>query len=674
MGINTKNQSSHDKTQELNIEITENFAELFEASAKNSKKEGTVTTGLVVGIENDAVLVDVGLKSEGRISLREFSIIEGMELPVIGDEVEVFIDQLEGPGGRTVLSRERAIKEKSWEKFQEIFQQGTVLLGKITGRVKGGFVVDIGGGLRAFLPGSQVDIRAVNITALMERDDQQFKIVKMDQEQGNIVVSRRVILDEARKEARSELLSNVVEGTVLDGVVKNITEYGAFVDLGPVDGLLHITDISWNKISHPSEVLSIGQTIKVIVVKYNQETQRVSLGLKQLEKNPWEGLAEKYKAGDIFQGSVTSITDYGAFVELEPGVEGLVYHTEISYNAKNVHPKKLLKTGDELSVKILEVDVAKHRISLSIKQAKPNPWELFAKEHPVGSVVEGIVTNIEHFGIFMTINPRTDIAIDVIVPVIELTWEDNPERELKKYKKDDPIKGVVINIDVARERVTISVKQFLDPRAAESTAMFNKNSVVTCSVLSTSSEGVEVELDSNTKSFIKRADLSKHRSEQRVDRFAVGERFDAKVIGFDKAAKRVMLSVKALEIEQERKAIEEYGSTDSGASLGDILGAALGNDVIAAASSNAAKTAAKGKAGIHHAAGASSAGKKPYTGNKAKKPYKPGNTGPKGASTKPAESASHKADKSPQSGDKQPAKKPKTEKPKVEKKSETAAE
>ncbi len=574
-----KNKTRSLKNDAGPIQFHEDFSSLFEDSVKKEKREGEVAKGIIVALERDAVLVDVkGLKTEGRVLTKEFAVDGVTPNLQIGDEVEVFIEQAEGSSGRTILSRERAVKEESWQRFEDLFNKDEIVRGKIIGRVKGGFAVDIGGGLIAFLPGGQVDIRPINVAALMDKEDQQFKIVKMNREQGNIVVSRKAILEESRKEARQELLANIQEGSVLDGIVKNITEYGAFVDLGPVDGLLHITDISWNKISHPSEVLTIGQQLKVVVVKYNTENQRVSLGLKQLEANPWDGFAEKYKVGEVFKGSVTTITDYGAFVELEPSVEGLVYHTEISWNAKNVHPRKLLKTGDEVTVKVLEVDIAKHRISLSIKQAKDNPWQAFAKTYPVGSIVEGVVSNVEHFGVFVTVNSGTiDSTIDVIVPTVELSWEEGPERELKKYKKDDPITGVVVSVDVDRERVTLSVKQLNKSGASESAPkQSNKGSVVTCTVVAVSGDGIEVELEPNVKAFIKRADLSKHRAEQRPDRFAVGERVDVKVMSYDKATRKPVLSIKALEVEQERQVIKEYGSTDSGASLGDILGAALG--------------------------------------------------------------------------------------------------
>ncbi|MBA8667676.1 30S ribosomal protein S1 [Holosporaceae bacterium 'Namur'] len=567
-------KSNINKNEEINF--TESFAQLFEDSIQNEKKEGTVIKGQVVGIERDAVLIDVGLKSEGRVPLKEFALDGEEPIINIGDTVDVFVERLEGKSGRTVLSREKALREEAWVKFEELQNKDVNVDGKVIGRVKGGFAVDLGG-LIAFLPGSQVDIRPVKDASVLMNISQPFKILKMDRDQGNVVVSRRAILEESRAEARNELLSNISEGSILEGVVKNITDYGAFIDLGSLDGLLHITDISWNKISHPSEVLSLGQQIKVMVIKYNPETKRVSLGLKQLESNPWDGLSDKYQPGMRFTGSVTTVTDYGAFVELAQGVEGLVYHTEISWNAKNIHPRKLLKAGDEIEVVVLEIDISKHRISLSMKQCKPNPWQKFTDENPIGTIVEGVVKNIADFGLFVTVNEENpDAAIDALVPAVELTWSDNPEEELKNYKKGDIVKGIVLTSDVERERVTLGIKQLSTDHFTEAADKLDRNSIVTCTVTDVKSDGIEVEVSENIKAFIKKGDISKHKAEQRPERFAVGDRVDAMVVAVDKNTRKVNISIKALEADQEKKAIAEYGSTDSGASLGDILGAALG--------------------------------------------------------------------------------------------------
>ena len=551
----------------------DNFAQLFEESIQSEIKEGSVTDGTVVAIENGYAVVEVSnAKSESNISLKDF----GDESEVkIGDVIKVYVESYEDRYGSTVLSRSKALREEYWDKFQDLHEKDVNVEGKIIGRVKGGFAVDLGG-IIAFLPGSQVDIRPIkDISALVEIT-QPFKILKMDKDQGNIVVSRRAILEESRQEARDELLSNIAEGVELEGYVKNITDYGAFVDLGPIDGLLHITDISWDKISHPSEVLELNQTIKVKVIKYNQDTQRVSLGLKQLKENPWTGLADKYKEGMKSKGVITTVTDYGAFVEIEPNIEGLVYHTEISWNAKNIHPKKLVKIGDEVEVTVLEVDIDKHRIGLSMKQCFENPWEKFIQDNPIGTEVEGTIKNIADFGMFVTVNEANPLlAIDALIPIVELSWDANPEKELKNYKPGDVIKGVVTTTDLERERVTVSIKQLSGNEKMEAAGKYPVGSTVSCAVVEVKKEGLEVEVDAEIKGFIKRMDLSKHRDEQKVERFSAGDRLSAKVIGVDKSTFNLGLSIKSLEIEKEKQAIAEYGSTDSGASLGDILGEAL---------------------------------------------------------------------------------------------------
>lgn len=555
----------------------ENFADLFEQSIKEEKREGTVVKGIVLAMAREIITVDVGLKSEGRIQLSEFSEEERSNLQV-GDVVEVFIERLEDRHGNTIVSRDKAIKEECWYKFEDLHRQNAVIEGKIMGRVKGGFAVDIGN-IVAFLPGSQVDIRPIKDIAPLIDVAQPFKILKMDRHQGNVVVSRRAILEESRAEAREALLSNIAEGSVLEGIVKNITDYGAFIDLGSIDGLLHITDISWNKISHPSEALSLGQTVKVMVIKYNEETKRVSLGLKQLEKNPWEGLTDKYQAGTKIAGTVTTVTDYGSFVELESNVEGLVYHTEISWNAKNVHPRKLLKTGDKVDVVVLEMDVAKHKISLSMKQCKPNPWKKFAETHEIGTTIEGVVQNIADFGIFLLIGEEgSDDAIEALIPAMELSWAEKPETELKKYKKGDKVQGMVLSVDLERERVTIGVKQLTKDSFSESLGSIRKGDVVTCTVTDVKKEGIDVEISEGVTAFIKKSELSKHKSEQRPERFGIGDKVDAQVVSIDSKDRRLSLSIKTLEAAEEKKAIEEYGSKDSGASLGEILGMALNKE------------------------------------------------------------------------------------------------
>lgn len=560
------------------LDTTENFSQLFEEYIKEEKKEGQVVQGIIVGIDRDSIIVDVGLKSEGRIELSEFSVNGTKPVFSIGDKVDVYIEKFEGKGGRIILSREKAIRDGAWTKFETLCSQEVNIEGNIIGRVKGGFAVELGG-IIAFLPGSQVDIRPIKDISALMGISQPFKILKVDKEHGNVVVSRRAILEESRKESRQELLSNIQEGGILEGTVKNITDYGVFVDLGFMDGLLHITDISWSKISHPSEILSLGQQIKVIITKYNPETQRVSLGLKQLEKNPWEELVEKYTVGKKVKGVINTVVDYGAFIEIEPGVEGLVYHTEMSWNAKNMHPRKLVKPGDEVEVIILEIDIAKHRISLSMKQCLENPWEKFAEKYPVGSKVTGIIKNIADFGMFVTItgdNPES--SVDVLVPAAEISWNLPPEEAIKKYNKGEEINGTILSVDLERERVTVGIKQLMADDFSDTIGKLSKADAVTCTVVEVKKDGIEVELADGITSFIKKNDLSKHKEEQRPERFSSGDRVDAKILSYDKNNRQFQLSIRALEIEEEKKAIAEFGSSDSGASLGEILGAALKKD------------------------------------------------------------------------------------------------
>ncbi len=576
------------------IQFEESFAQLFEDSIREEKREGTVVKGRIVALKNGDAYIDVGLKSEGRVALKEFATIDNANPNLqVGDTVEVYIDRSDSHDGSTILSRAMALREEAWFKFEELLTKDINAEGMIIGRVKGGFAVDLSG-LIAFLPGSQVDIRPIKDMSPLMNIKQPFKILKMDRDQGNVVVSRRAILEESRAEARDALLANIKEGSILEGSVKNITDYGAFIDLGSIDGLLHITDISWNKISHPSEVLSMGQTMKVMVIKYNEETKRVSLGLKQLEKNPWDGFADKYKSGMTLKGTITTVTDYGAFVELEPGVEGLVYHTEISWNAKNTHPRKLVKPGDKVEVMVLELDISKHKISLSIRQCIDNPWKLFAQNYPVGTKIEGTIQNIADFGIFVLLNGDNPAeAIEALVPATELSWEEKPEVELKKYNKGDKIKAVVLNVDIERERVSLGVRQLTEDKVSTSLSGFNKGDVVTCTVTEVNKDGIEVELTDGVKSFIKKGDLSKHKSEQRPERFGLGDKVDAKVVSIDAKDRKVSLSIKAFEVEEEKKTIAEYGSANSGASLGDILGKALANKAEEAPKKKATKAKAE---------------------------------------------------------------------------------
>ena len=545
---------------------------LDEAFGSTDFAEGTVVKGKIVGIEKDFAIVDVGLKTEGRILLKEFGTgPDGKATAAIGDTVEVFLERVENALGEAVISREKARREEAWTRLEGVFERQEPVVGSIVGRVKGGFTVDLGGA-SAFLPGSQVDIRPVRDVGPLMGKEQPFAILKMDRPRGNIVVSRRAILEEARAEQRTELVSQLLEGEIRDGVVKNITDYGAFVDLGGIDGLLHVTDMSWKRVSHPSQVLAVGDTVKVQIVKINPDTQRISLGMKQLQSDPWDGVEAKYPAGAKLMGRITNITDYGAFVELEAGVEGLVHVSEMSWTKKNVHPGKIVSTSQEVEVVVLDVDPSKRRVSLGLKQAMANPWEQFIETHPVGSTVEGEVKNATEFGLFIGL----DNDIDGMVHLSDIDWSTAGEEAIQRYKKGDMVKAKVLDVDIEKERISLGIKQLGgDPMAGDS---YRKGQTVTVIVTEITSGGIEVKFgedDAQMTAFIRKSDLSRDRSEQRPERYAVADRLDAQITNIDKAARRVSLSVKALEMAEEKEAIEQFGSSDSGASLGDILGAAL---------------------------------------------------------------------------------------------------
>ena len=542
---------------------------------ENEAFEGRVVKGIVTGIENDLAVIDVGLKSEGRVPLREFAMPGQKAELKIGDEVEVYVDRVENHVGEAMLSRDRARREAAWDKLEKEFEKSERVEGVIFGRVKGGFTVDLGGAV-AFLPGSQVDIRPVRDVGPLMDLPQPFIILKMDRRRGNIVVSRRAILEETRAEQRSGLILSLAEGQVIEGVVKNITDYGAFVDLGGIDGLLHVTDISYKRVGHPSELINIGDTVKVQIIRINRETQRISLGMKQLESDPWEGAAAKYPIEGVFTGRVTNITEYGAFVELEPGIEGLVHVSEMSWTKKNVHPGKIVSTSQEVEVKILEVDEEKRRISLGLKQAQANPWAAFAEKHPVGTQVEGEVKNSTEFGLFIGL----DGDVDGMVHMSDIAWGTTGEEALALHHKGETVKAVVLDVDVEKERISLGMKQLerggVAPAAAGGKgAGVAKNETVTVTVLEVRDGGLEVQVgDGGVTGFIKRTDLGRDRDEQRPERFQVGQKFDAQVSGFDRS-KKPTFSIKALQISEEKQAVAQYGSSDSGASLGDILGEAL---------------------------------------------------------------------------------------------------
>jgi len=549
----------------------ESFADLLnESLGAHEGLEGTVLKGMVIGVENDYVLVDVGLKSEGRVPLKEFGAPGQAPEIKTGDTVEVFLERMEDKNGEAVLSREKARREEAWIELEKAFNENKRVTGTIFGRVKGGFTVDLQGAV-AFLPGSQVDIRPVRDVTPLMGTPQPFQILKMDRSRGNIVVSRRAVLEESRAEQRSELIQNLSEGQVLKGVVKNITDYGAFIDLGGVDGLLHVTDIAWRRINHPSEALQIGETVEVQVIRFNPETQRISLGMKQLEADPWEGVEAKYPVGTKFKGRVTNITDYGAFVELESGIEGLVHVSEMSWTKKNVHPGKIVSTSQEVEVMVLDVDPQKRRISLGLKQCLGNPWDTFAAEHPAGTIVEGEIKNITEFGLFIGLSGE----IDGMVHLSDLDWNRSGEEAIAQYKKGDVVKAKVLDVDIEKERISLGIKQLEADPFASGIGDIKKGDTVTCTVSAVLDNGIEVKVNDAIHGFIRKSDLSSDRSEQRPDRFAPGEKVDAKVTAVDKSNRKLNLSIKAREVQEEKEAMAEYGSSDSGASLGDILGAAL---------------------------------------------------------------------------------------------------
>jgi small subunit ribosomal protein S1 len=548
----------------------EEFAALLEESFEGrAPAEGSVIRGTIVAIENDFAIVDVGLKTEGRVALKEFGMPGQAPAINVGDDVEVYLERVENALGEAVLSRDKARREESWIRLERAFNEQTQVTGIIFGRVKGGFTVDLDGAV-AFLPGSQVDVRPMRDVAPLMNQAQLFQILKMDRRRGNIVVSRRAVLEERRAEERSSLVASLQEKQIVEGVVKNITDYGAFVDLGGVDGLLHVTDIAWRRVSHPTEVLTVGQTVTVQIIKINQDTQRISLGMKQLQTDPWEGVGAKYPPGVRFKGKVTNVTDYGAFVELEPGVEGLVHVSEMSWVKKNVAPSKIVTPGQEVEVQVLEVDSNKRRISLGLKQCLENPWSAFAGAHPPGSVIEGEIKSITEFGLFVGL----DNEIDGMVHLSDLSWDKPGEQAVAEFKKGDVVKAKVLDVDAEKERISLGIKQ-LESDPMDKVGPIKKGDVVTCTVTDVTDGGIEVSLADGVKSFIRRSDLARDRNDQRPERFGKGDKIDALVTAVDKASRKISLSIKAREVAEEKEAVAQYGSSDSGASLGDILGAAL---------------------------------------------------------------------------------------------------
>ena len=556
------------------METANNMAE-FEALLEKSfesgtPKENTVVNGTIIAIEAGQAIIDIGYKMEGRVDVREFTTAANKEAELkIGDQVEVYLERVENARGEAVVSREKARREEAWDKLEKAAKTEERVDGIIFGKVKGGFTVDLDGAI-AFLPGSQVDVRPIKDTMPLMNVPQPFQVLKMDRKRGNIVVSRRAVLEESRAEQRAELVGNLAEGNTVDGIVKNITDYGAFVDLGGLDGLLHVTDIAWKRINHPSEVLSLGDSIKVQIIKVNKETNRISLGMKQLEDDPWANVEARFPLGSNQKGIVTNITDYGAFVELDAGVEGLVHVSEMSWTKKNVHPGKILSTSQEVEVMVLELDKEKRRVSLGLKQIQGNPWQNFAQSNTVGAVLEVEIKNITEFGLFVGLGND----IDGMIHLSDLSWEKTGEEALKDHKKGDLVKAKVTDIDVEKERIALSIKALERDPFDEISKTIKKGSTLTVIVSKVDEAGIEVDCD-GVKGFIKRSDLSRDRNEQRPERFSEGDKIDAKVVNLDKSSRKMNLSIKALELAEEKEAVEQYGSTDSGASLGDILGAAL---------------------------------------------------------------------------------------------------
>ena len=554
------------------VSMEEFEALLNESFEIDTPQEGSVVKGRVIAIEAGQAIIDVGYKMEGRVDIKEFA--DPGETPeiAVGDEVEVFLDRVENARGEAVISREKARREEAWDRLEKAYADETRVDGAIFGRVKGGFTVDLGGAV-AFLPGSQVDVRPVRDAGPLMGMKQPFQILKMDRRRGNIVVSRRSILEESRAEQRAEVIGNLTEGQTVDGVVKNITEYGAFVDLGGVDGLLHVTDMAWRRVNHPSEILTIGETVKVQVIKINKDTHRISLGMKQLQSDPWDAVEAAYPLESLHKGRVTNITDYGAFVELEAGVEGLVHVSEMSWTKKNVHPGKIVSTSQEVDVMVLEIDSGKRRVSLGLKQTQRNPWEVFAEAHPVGSNIEGEVKNITEFGLFIGL----ENDIDGMVHLSDLSWDQRGEDAIANYRKGDMVQAAVTEVDVEKERISLLVKALGEDNFSDAVDGVKRGSIITCAVTVIEEGGIEVEYN-GMKAFIRRSDLSRDRADQRPERFQVGDKIDARVTAIDGKTRRLGLSIKAKEIAEEKEAVEQYGSSDSGASLGDILGAALKAD------------------------------------------------------------------------------------------------
>ena len=549
--------------------MSESFAELFEESLNSTPMQtGKIVSGMVVSVGSDVVMVNAGLKSEGAIPVEEFQNEKGEVTVVVGDIVDVALETLEDGFGATQLSREKAKAAEAWIKLEHAFEANETVMGIMTGKVKGGFTVELEN-VRAFLPGSLVDVRPIRDTSHLEGKELEFKLIKLDRPRNNIVVSRRAIMEAENSVERDALLEELEEGKNVKGVVKNLTDYGAFVDLGGIDGLLHITDMAWKRVKHPSEVVAIGDEIEVQVLKFDKERERVSLGLKQMGDDPWKDIVNRYPNSSRIQGKVTNIADYGCFVEIEDGVEGLVHMSEMDWTNKNVHPSKLVQLGDEVPVMVLDIDAERRRISLGMKQCQSNPWEEFAMTHNKGDKVSGSIKSITDFGIFIGL----DGGIDGLIHLSDITWEEENEEVVRDYKKGDELEAVVLAIDPERERISLGVKQLQDDPFSEYMSENPRGSIITGKVTEVDARGATVELSDGVEGYIRVADISRERTEDASKVLSVGDEVEAKFTGMSRKDRALTLSIKAKDSQDETEALKEYSnvSASNNTTLGDLL-------------------------------------------------------------------------------------------------------
>jgi small subunit ribosomal protein S1 len=554
--------------------MSESFAELFEQSYQNSNfKPGELITGEVVSITDDVVVVNAGLKSEGIIPISQFKDHEGHVAVNVGDDIEVVLESLENGFGETQLSREKAMRVKAWDILETAFEDQSIVKGVMTGKVKGGFTISIDS-IRAFLPASLVDVRPVRDPSYLEGKELEFKVIKIDRKRNNVVVSRRAVVETELSADRDELLANLEEGQTVTGIVKNLTDYGAFVDLGGVDGLLHITDLAWKRVKHPSEVLNIGDEIEAKVLRYDRERNRVSLGLKQLGDDPWVDIARRYPEGTRLFGRVTNITDYGAFVEIEEGVEGLVHVSEMDWTNKNVHPNKVVQLGDEVEVMILDIDIERRRISLGIKQCQVNPWEEFAATHNKNDHVTGTIKSITDFGVFVGL----DGGIDGLIHLSDLSWNRAGEEAVREYKKGDEVEAIVLAVDPERERISLGIKQLGGDPFTVYVAEHGKGSIVVGKVTSVEAKGAVVHLGDDIEGYLRASELSRDRVEDARSLLNEGDEVEAKITTIDRKNRKISLSIKAKDMQEESEAVEEYSRKSASAttSLGEALKEKLG--------------------------------------------------------------------------------------------------